>query len=225
MTTKALTYRGNKNLVTLFPNIINEFPPHKVYWELFAGSAQILKRKKPAQLSCIVEINNNVGPYPSGTVVIYDDAISLLDDLVNLGKDHLIYLDPPYRESECYGGKAIYDYSLTDEQHDQLLKKLLLCRSNVVISHYDSSFYDERLIGWRKKVVNVSYHGHVKKEAIYMNFAPAEKLHESTFTGKNKTDRQRIKRKAERWVKRFLDLPGTERQLILTMLDQNKMLV
>jgi DNA adenine methylase len=215
----ATRYRGNKSPTSLYPKIIGTFPPHKIYWELFAGTGQILLKKKAAQINIVVDINDALvhedkNVYPAGTVVINNCAISLLADLQHLGKDHLIYLDPPYIISSRLQKRAIYKHELTDDQHRQLLLLLLACRSNVAISHYRHKLYDQILKGWHRLDMKVSYRGSVVTECLYMNYEPGI-LHETTYTGKDKTDRQRIKRKGDRLVKKLLSLPIAERQSIL----------
>ncbi|MDF2449419.1 MAG: methylase [Bacteroidota bacterium] len=223
---KTKGYTGNKSPTGLFPKIINTFPPHKVYIEGFAGSYQIGRKKKPAKLNIAVELSSTLAGadknnYPSGVVVVNDCMISLLDDFKHCSKDTLIYLDPPYIINDRLGKKALYEYELTDDQHRQLLNKLKECRSHVAISHYRSCLYDEILHDWYRIDMQVSYHGKIVTECLYMNYPPAVKLHETTYTGKNKTDRQRIKRKADRWVKMLKKMPPHERQHVLeTIIEQ-----
>jgi hypothetical protein len=211
-------YTGNKSPSSLFPKIINSFPAHRVYWELFAGSAQILRKKKAAQMNVAVELDpitiTGYG-YPTGTAVINTCAISLLDDLKHLGMEHLIYLDPPYLIEERLSGKLFYNFELTTEQHIELLTKLKQCRCFVAISHYRCALYDEMLKDWYRVDMKVSYHGNVVTESLYMNYPPAVQRHETTFVGKNKTQRQQIKRKAARWVKMLQSMSAEERQHIL----------
>ena len=49
-------------------------------------------------------------------------------------------------------------------------------------------------------------HAGVRTECVWMNFAP-DRLHWARYAGKNFTDRQRIKRKAESWGRRYAALP------------------
>ena len=51
-------------------------------------------------------------------------------------------------------------------------------------------------------------------EGVRMNF-PADRLHWARYAGKNFTDRQRIKRKAENWGRRYAALPYPERLAVL----------
>jgi len=208
-------YIGNKSPSSLYPKIINQFPAHKVYWELFAGSAQILRKKKPAKLNVVCE-KDLLTDYPTWTVVVHGCAISMLDELCYLGKDHLIYLDPPYIIKERREQKKLYKYELTDQEHSALIEKLLRCRCYIAISHYPCETYDVLLQhGWRRLDMKVSYRGTVVTESLYMNYPAAGQLHETTFVGKNKTERQRIKRAATNLRNRLLDMPENERQAIL----------
>ena len=44
---------------------------------------------------------------------------------------------------------------------------------------------------------------------------PPERLHWARYAGKNFTDRQRIKRKAQSWGRRYAALPAAERLAVL----------
>ena len=57
-------------------------------------------------------------------------------------------------------------------------------------------------------------HAGVRTECVWMNF-PADRLHWARYAGKNFTDRQRIKRKAENWGRRYAALPVGERLAVL----------
>ena len=54
----------------------------------------------------------------------------------------------------------------------------------------------------------------VRTEKLWLNFTP-ERLFWASFAGKNFTDRQRIKRKAESWAKRYRAMPPGERLAVL----------
>ncbi len=216
-------YIGNKSIVPLYPNILGVFPPHKRYVELFAGSAQIAQKKKHVNPTVLVDKNVSAIPQTylatnPGIEVINNCAISWLKTNSTGMVDTLIYLDPPYIISERRCQKELYDFELTEADHVELLTLLRQSAAMVVISHYDCSLYNEILHDWEKKVVKVSYRGYVMKEAIYYNFPAAGVLHSTTHAGKNKTDRQRIKRKAARWADNFNALPKYEQQAILERL-------
>ena len=57
----------------------------------------------------------------------------------------------------------------------------------------------------------------VRTEKLWLNFTP-ERVHWARFAGKNFTDRQRIKRKAESWARRYRAMPAPERLAVLAAL-------
>ncbi|HEY4113012.1 MAG TPA: DNA adenine methylase, partial [Rhizomicrobium sp.] len=59
--------------------------------------------------------------------------------------------------------------------------------------------------------------GGPRTEQLYMNFPEGAVLWAS-FAGKDYIDRQRIKRKAERWKKNFAVMPPAERTAVLAAL-------
>ena len=83
-----------------------------------------------------------------------------------------------------------------------------------MVSGYRSALYEERLEGWRSVALQVMNHAGVRTECVWMNF-PADRLHWARYAGRNFTDRQRIKRKAENWGRRYAALPVAERLAVL----------
>ena len=59
--------------------------------------------------------------------------------------------------------------------------------------------------------------GGVRTEKVWFNFR-CERVHWARYAGKNHTDRQRIKRKAENWARRYCTLPPGERLAVLAAL-------
>ncbi len=222
---KQQHYLGQKTVVPLKANILSLFPEHNRYYELFGGTGEILKSKKAVKFQCIVDIDNCVicdykKSFPPSTVVVNDCSISFLDKLY-CDKNTLIYADPPYRLSSRTS-KYRYNFELTDKQHLQFLAKVKKLDCRVVISHYSDKLYDKILLPrWSKIVIPISYRGSVKQEALYFNFPFDIARHQPELAGKNKTDRQRIKRKASRWVNNYMKLPDYERQAILTLIHSS----
>jgi hypothetical protein len=54
----------------------------------------------------------------------------------------------------------------------------------------------------------------VRTEKLWFNFT-IDRVHWPRYAGKNRTDRQRIKRKAENWARRYRALPPAERLAVL----------
>ena len=58
--------------------------------------------------------------------------------------------------------------------------------------------------------MQVTARGRVRTEVVWFNFAP-EKVRWASCAGRNFTDRQRIKRKAANWDRRYEAQPAGER--------------
>ena len=84
----------------------------------------------------------------------------------------------------------------------------------VILSGYPSALYDEQLADWRTLEVQVMNQAGVRTEKLWLNFTP-DRLHWARYAGKNFTDRQRIKRKAESWASRYQAMPRAERLAVL----------
>jgi hypothetical protein len=95
-----------------------------------------------------------------------------------------------------------------------LLKKLPCL---VMLSGYHSALYDECLAGWQSLELQVMNQGGVRTEKLWFNFTP-DRVHWAKHAGKNHTDRQRIRRKAETWGRRCRGLPAGERLAVLSAL-------
>ena len=62
--------------------------------------------------------------------------------------------------------------------------------------------------------MQVMNHAGVVTEKIWFNFEP-DRLHWARFAGRNFTHRQRVKRKAESWSRRYAAMPRAERLAVL----------
>jgi hypothetical protein len=110
------------------------------------------------------------------------------------------------------GRRYRYDYQRQD--HVELLALLKAVPCPVILSGYPSALYDEQLADWRTLEVQVMNQAGVRTEKLWLNFTP-DRLHWARYAGKNFTDRQRIKRKAESWASRYQAMPRAERVAVL----------
>ena len=99
----------------------------------------------------------------------------------------------------------------------QLLELLKSLPCQVMISGYPSALYEERLAGWQSLELQVMNRGGVRTEKVWFNFA-VDRLHWARYAGKNFTDRQRLKRKAQSWGQRYRAMPRAERLAVLAAL-------
>ena len=125
----------------------------------------------------------------------------------------LVYCDPPYlRHTRTSRRRYRFDYEEAD--HVALLALLATLPCQVMVSGYRSVLYDERLSRWRRVELQVMNQGGVRTECVWFNFPP-DRLHWARYAGKNFTDRQRIKRKAQSWARRYAAMPIPERLAVL----------
>ncbi len=128
--------------------------------------------------------------------------------------NELIYSDPPYLlHTRTSGRRYRYDYEVQD--HIDLLTLLKTLPCNVILSGYPSDLYDDLLGGWRNLELQVMNQAGVRTEKLWFNFTP-DRVYWASYAGKNFTDRQRIKRKAANWGKRYHALPRAERLAVLS---------
>ncbi len=213
-------YFGSKATSGLCQAIIALMPPHETYIETHLGGGAIMKRNPPARHNIGIDLD----PQPLAEFEcdypvqrINGCAHRFLADYDYQGGE-LIYSDPPYlRRTRTSGRRYRYDYE--EKDHIELLELLKSLPCHVMLSGYPSSLYDARLGGWRNLQLQVMNQGGVRTEKLWFNFT-ADRVHWASYAGKNFTDRQRIKRKAANWARRYQALPRAERLAVLAaMMD------
>lgn len=215
---------GSKGIAHLFREIINNIPPIDLFIETFGGSGII---SNYIQLYCRVEIND------------YDTEISqaLSEELPQCTNLHfkahiakfiypcshrrMLFLDPPYPIKWRKGQRALYDIEMTDEEHIELLQLAKQFQGFVMICSNENPIYQEALEKqWRKKVITVNYHGQMVEEVLWFNYPKPTELLSYEFAGDNFTDRQRIKRKANRWIENLRSMDPIDRNVILSSIQR-----
>lgn len=208
-------YFGSKATSGLCQPIIAMMPPHHTYIETHLGGGAIMKRKPPA----LENIGIDIDPRPLSrfecgypVCLINDCAHEFLTDHKFQG-DELIYSDPPYLLSTRTSGRR-YRYDYEERDHVELLERLKSLPCPVIVSGYASTLYDELLAGWNTTELQVMNQAGVRTEKLWFNYE-IDRFHWASYAGKNFTDRQRIKRKAERWGKKYRAMPEAERLAVL----------
>lgn len=180
----------------------------------------------PAQSEITILASTDVNDYVTGgidnpgKIAIRGDAFEFLDEFDFEGPHRriLIYADPPYLLS-TRSSRHRYRHDFTESDHHRLLRilKTLVAMHPgvmVIISGYPSCFYDAALENWRSIEFQVMTRGGVRTEKLWMSFC-AGAVHWHDYAGSGFTDRQRIKRKADRWAENYKKLPHGERNAIL----------
>lgn len=155
--------------------------------------------------------------------VIYNEEISLrigncIDFLkeYNFKGDEVVYCDPPYLFETRKSKKQLYRHEYTYEDHVELLNVLLTLPCFVMISGYKSSLYMEMLEQWEYKEFTAQTRRGPATESLWMNFDPDKYIkHDLQYVGEDFRERERIKRKGNRWVNNLEKMPADERDYIL----------
>ena len=207
---------GSKATTGLSQAIVSLTPPHGVYLETHLGGGAIMKRKPPALRNIGIDLNRRAidtfsCAYP--VELHHGCAHAFLSDFDFQG-DELVYSDPPYVQSTRRSQRR-YRFDYTDDDHVALLGILKSLPCSVIISGYPSRLYDEHLADWRTLEIQVNNQSCVVTEKLWFNFTP-DRVHWHACAGRNFTDRQRIKRHAEGWARRYRAMPPGERLAVLS---------
>ncbi len=211
-------YFGSKATSGLCQPIIALMPPHDTYIETHLGGGAIMQRKPPALSNIGIDRSQRAlerFQCAYAVELVHGCAHQFLADYDYRGRE-LIYCDPPYlRATRSSSRRYRFDYEESDHLELLALLKKLPCR--VILSGYPAALYDECLSGWQSLELQVMNQGGVRTEKLWFNFTP-ERVHWAQHAGKNHTDRQRIRRKAETWGRRYKALPPGERLSVLAAL-------
>lgn len=221
-------YLGSKAASGAYQAIISQMPPHDTYIDTHLGSGAVMFHKPPAMRTIGIDIDERAflltrsrwiesGKTPPKLNLYHGDAVAYLqrEDFSQHGRT-LIYADPPYLAA-TRTSRARYRHEYNDDDHIKLITVLRNVPASVMISGYPSALYDELLGDWRSIEFQVMTRGGPRTERLWMNF-PRVAAYSHAFAGDDYIERQRIKRKAERWRKNYLSCPPGERLAILSEL-------
>jgi hypothetical protein len=194
-------------------------PPHETYIESHLGGGAIMKRKPPTVNNLGIDIDADVLAnfdcnYPVD--LVNGCAHHYLADYPYTGTE-LIYCDPPYLKQTRTCSHTKYRFDYTEQAHRALLILLKSLSCHVILSGYPSSLYDDHLSNWNTLALQAMTRGGPRTEKLWFNYT-LDRVHWASYAGKNYIDRQRIKRKAARWGKKYQALPQAERLAILASL-------
>jgi hypothetical protein len=90
----------------------------------------------------------------------------------------------------------------------------------VMLSGYWSQLYADRLRDWHSVQFQAMTHGGPRTEWLWSNFPEPIALHDYRYLGTGFRQRERIKRKKQRWTARLHRLPMLERHALLAAIDE-----
>jgi DNA adenine methylase len=224
-----MAYPGGKSGAGVYQAVINLMPPHSVYIEPFLGGGALIRRKRPASLNIGIDrdaeairaVTESGIAEPGDTRFRFEigDALAFLQSYPFAG-DELVYCDPPYMH-HARGRTDYYRFEMNDLQHAALLDviKDLPCR--VMISGYWTELYGTNLKAWNTSTFQaMTRAGRTATEWLWYNFPAPVALHDYQFLGADFRQRERIKRKKQRWTDRLSRLPLLERQALLAAIEE-----
>jgi hypothetical protein len=132
----------------------------------------------------------------------------------------LIYCDPPYLK-ETRTSRRKYRFEYTKRDHVALLELLKSLPCHIILSGYPSLLYDDLLGDWRTIELQAMTRGGPRTEKLWFNY-DIDRMYWAGYAGKNFTDRQRIKRKAQRWGQKYRALPNAERLAVLAAIMEEE---
>lgn len=229
-----MSYPGGKSGAGVFQTIINLMPPHRVYIEPFLGGGAVLRHKRPASLNIGIDLDAEVikaarrGKIAELGIESFrfevGDAFEFLLSYPFAG-DELVYCDPPYMH-ETRGRSDIYRFEMADRQHVELLAVLRRLPCLVMLSGYWTELYGVSLKGWNADSFQaMSRAGRPRTEWIWYNFPAPVALHDYRYLGRDFRQRDRIRRKKQRWTDRLRRLPILERQALLAAIEESGILL
>lgn len=227
-----MNYNGGKNGNGTYQQIINQIPPHEIYFELFAGSAAIYRFKKAADISILCDKSRDQCSEISkfintGTIVLNCDTISSIKMAVTaaqllqrLGHSVFWYLDPPYPIESRSHQKPIYVHELSSRDHIALLEVISRCKFPIAISTYENDIYSHFLKNWRLLQYQSIVRGGTRTESLYMNYPQPQILHDYRYLGDDFRKREAIKRQLTNTAKKLKSWPTSQLLALKDLLNE-----
>lgn len=136
-----------------------------------------LRGGKPGDVNAWENSINNIKNVSDRIIKCHFNIGNALDVLEFTDID-LFYLDPPYLP-ETRISKNVYDYEMTKQEHEIMLKKCIKFnpyQTKILISGYDNDMYNSYLSNWKKFTKEIANHSSqskkkkTKTECIWRNF-------------------------------------------------------
>lgn len=193
--------------------VINAWKKYLIY--------NLIYEYKDDNKNILIKTNISKGNLPSIIHLYNDDALIFLKnkllDLISKYEDvPVIYLDPPYPLSSRKSTAKLYDFEMTDSQHQNLLSIIKNMRYPILISTYKNKMYKDNLPKWFKLNFSVGTRNGKAIETVYYNYSLSNGLlHDYRYLGNDFKDRERIRLKIDRWVKGLDKLEVREQMAII----------
>ena len=217
---------GGKNGGGVFQRIISLIPPHSIYIEPFGGSAAILRNKRPARRSVVLDLDPAAidrldaerSQIPNLELIVGDGLAYLRRFPFSSSPAVFVYADPPYlRHTRRDPGRDYYAHEWTRGRHVELLKLAARLPCLIMISGYRSSLYESMLQGpgWSAENFPATTRGGPSEEWLWMNYPRPPRLHDYRYIGETFARRWRIHKRQRNWLRMLEKMPPLERRAML----------
>lgn len=216
------SYPGGKAGSGVYQSIINHIPPHNIFVELFTGSGGLSSKIAMPEYVVLNDLNKEVFDLLKQSNVgisqrwVCNYSYEILLRSLSMLPGVFFYADPPYLKSTRSCNRNYYKCDWSYGDHVQFLSMAAGIDAMMMISHYSCDLYNNALSEWNYFDFKAMTRKGIRNERIYFNYAVPSVLQDSRYCGKDYTDRQRIKRKAERLINKLSMLPENERDFILS---------
>lgn len=217
-----MRYPGGKS--HCYQQLINLIPPHRVYIETHLGGGGVLRNKASAEKSFGVDRDPTaIAQFAAQPSECLNLIVSTAEDFLRAYQfvgDEFVYLDPPYLPATRNSLRSPYRYGYSEREHVELLSLIRGLPCNAMISGYESEVYDRELKGWNRVQFTAASRTGKRTETVWLNYSP-QFLHDTRFFGGNFRERQAIKRRRDRWMKRFQREPLPLQQALLADMNES----
>lgn len=235
-------YPGSKSASGVIQRIMNNIPEHNYFVDMCAGSGAVaLTALEHLQSHVIIcekyqpvfqqlETKFREIPMLANRVHLkHIDSIEFYYDRIGEGcafDESFFYIDPPYLKSTRKSYRDLYGCEWNENDHWRMLNLVNILKekttADIMINHYDCDLYREQLKDWFTEEYTTMTRGGVKTDKLWMSYDITQlKLATTDFLGKNFSDRQRIKRRKESFLKKLQNMPLHESQAILDHIKKN----
>lgn len=216
-------YFGGKGAAGTYQQIINCIRPHDILIIPFLGNCAVTRYIRRSNTTIGIDADPRIiklwEKEKFDWIKLYCGCgIKALEGfLISVAQDNRcsIYCDPPYLIESRKSKKNVYEYEMSYEDHERLLKAIKQFNCDVLISTYPNDLYANELKDWYCISFQSATRQGMATELLYMNYKPDGTLHDYSFLGKNFRERERIKKKVNRWAKNLNRLNAFERNAIL----------
>lgn len=213
-------YPGGKNGEGVYQRIINIIPPHDTLIEACAGSAAITRMIKPAKYNIVIEAEPMQAAIlhkelRSGVGIFNDSFYRIIKQKSPNSEKRVIFFDPPYIKEVRSCSQNMYRVEWDYEDHTIFLEWLQKLEGKAIITHPRNLLYENRLQGWNTIDYQYQSHGGIRNDCIWYNYPTPEVLHDYSNIGDNRTKRQVIQRRMQRYINKLDAMSQIERNALI----------